>query len=253
MPVVDDPSRAPAGRVLLDAAGTPIARYDHALRGDVPIADLLEREPGVSADRAAAAVLAELRGMKIAGDEELGRALLAAGGTKVRHGHLYSYDFGRRPPPREWEAPPGVRLTDVDRPVADLLAAYRAAYPPDHPDHGFVPGDVADELEAIIHGGQYGPLLAGSGLAVGEDGAVVGAVLLGTLEGGAPPVYGPWVIDVFRDPAWPGVGRALMARALALADYATLGLIVTEGNDGARRLYEGLGFELVISSLVVQL
>jgi hypothetical protein len=253
MPVADDPSRRPAGRVLLDAAGTPIARYDHALRGDVPIADLFAREPGVSVDRAAAAVLAELRGMKIAGDEALGRALLAAGGTKVRHGHLYTYDFARRPPPRTWTDPPGVRLTDVDRPAADLVDAYNAAYPPDHPDHGFVSGDVADELDAIVRRAQYGPLLAGSGLAVSDDGAVVGAVLLGTLEGGAPPVYGPWVIDVFRDPAWPGVGRALMVRALALADCDTLGLIVTDGNDAPRRLYEALGFELVLSSLVVQL
>jgi len=44
-----------------------------------------------------------------------------------------------------------------------------------------------------------------------------------------------------------------MLRALALADYVTLGLIVTDGNDGARRLYESLGFDLVLSSLVVQL
>jgi len=146
-----------------------------------------------------------------------------------------------------------VLFRSVDRPGADLLDAYTAAYPPDHPDHGAIPGDDADVLAAIIDGEQYGPLLAGSGLAVSADGAVVGAVLLATLEGGAPPVYGPWVIDVFRDPAWRGVGRALMRRALALADYDTLGLIVTEGNDPARRLYESLGFELVLSSLVVQI
>ena len=99
----------------MDAAGQAIGRYDHQQRGDVAIADLFEREPGVSAERAAAAVLAELRGMKIAGDEELGRVLLAAGGTQVRHGHLFSYDFRRKSPPRTWDTPPGIRLTDVDR------------------------------------------------------------------------------------------------------------------------------------------
>jgi GNAT superfamily N-acetyltransferase len=241
------------GRVLLDAAGKPIGRYDEGMRGDIPIADLFEREPGVSVEEAAAAVLAELRGMKIAGDEALGRALIAAGGEKLRHGHLYSYDFVGNPPPKTWSAPPGIRSTDIDRPVADLLPAYRAAYPPDHPDAGLLPGDDAEELEAVIVGGQYGPLLAGSGLAVAEDGAVVGAILLATIEGGDPPLYGPWVIDIWRDPARRGVGRALLARALALADYDTLGLIVTEGNDAARRLYEALGFALVSSAIVVQI
>ena len=99
--------------------------------------------------------------------------------------------------------------------------------------------------------GRFGPLLAGSGIAV-AGGDVVGAIIIGALPGD-PPLNGPWLIDVFRDPAWPGVGRALLTLALALADYESLGLIVTEGNDPARRLYESLGFELVQSSLVVQL
>jgi GNAT superfamily N-acetyltransferase len=253
MPVEEDPSRGPAGRVLLDAAGAPVGRYDYGMRGDVPIADLFEREPGVTAEQAAAAVLAELRGMKIASDEELGRALIAAGGTKVRHGHLFSYDFREKSPPRTWDTPPGIRLTDIDRPVADMLATYRAAYPLDHPDHGFLPGDDADELEAVIVGERYGPLLAGSGLAVADDGAVVGGIVLGTIEGGDPPAYGPWVIDIFRAPGHRGVGRALLARALALATVDTLGLIVTDGNDSARRLYEALDFTLVSSAIVVQI
>jgi GNAT superfamily N-acetyltransferase len=253
VPVDEDLSRGPAGRVLLDAAGRPMGRFDYGMRGDVPIADLFEREPGVTAERAAAAVLADLRGMKVAGDEDLGRALIAAGGTKLRHGHLFSYDFREKRPSRHWDTPPGVRLTDVDRPVADMLDAYQAAYPPDHPDHGFLPGDDAEELEAVIVGERYGPLLAGSGLAVGEDGAVVGAILLGTIEGGDPPAYGPWVLDIFRAPGHRGVGRALLARALALADYDTLGLIVTDGNDPARRLYEALDFTLVSSAIVVQI
>jgi ribosomal protein S18 acetylase RimI-like enzyme len=253
VPVEDDPSRGPAGRVLLDAAGTPIGRYDHGMRGDVPIADLFEREPGVTAEQAAAAVLADLRGMRIAGDEELGRALMAAGGIKLRHGHLFSYDFRGNSPPQRWDAPPGLRLTDVDRPVVDMLDAYRAAYPPEHPDHGFLSGDAAEELEAVIVDERYGPLLAGSGLAVREDGAVVGAILLGTIEGGEPPMYGPWVIDIFRAPGHRGVGRALLARALALATVDTLGLIVTEGNHPARRLYEALDFTLVSSAIVVQI
>lgn len=252
MPVQDDPARGPDGRVLLDAAGVPVARYDQGLRDGVPIADLFDREPGVGVEEAAAAVLADLRGMTIAGDEELGRALVAAGGTPLRHGHMYSYDFRRNPPPSTWDAPPGIRLTDIDRPAADLVGARLAAYPADHPDRGLMPDDDEAELQAFIYGGQFGRLLGGSGLASTDDGTVVGAIILGTIPGD-PPRSGPWIIDLYRDPAYRGVGRALLQRALALARVDTLGLIVTEGNDTARRLYESIGFELISSALVVQI
>jgi ribosomal protein S18 acetylase RimI-like enzyme len=252
MPVEEDPARGPDGRVLLSRAGAPIGRFDEGVRDGVPMADLFDREPGVGAEAAAAAVRAELPGWRIAADEPLGRALLASGGTKRRHGHLYSYDFVRRPPPRTWSAPPGIRLTDIDRPAADLVPAEVAAYPPDHPDAELVPEDREAELHALIYGEQYGPLLAGSGLAVDERGDVVGAIILGTIPGD-PPRNGPWVIDIFRDPAYRGVGRALLARALALATVDTLGLIVSEGNDAARALYEAVGFELLSSAIVVQL
>jgi hypothetical protein len=76
VPVVEGPGDR---RVLLDAAGAPIGRYDHDERHGVVYADLFLREPGVSAERAAATVLADLKGMRIAGDEALGRALIAAG------------------------------------------------------------------------------------------------------------------------------------------------------------------------------
>jgi hypothetical protein len=85
VPVVEGPGDQ---RVLLDAAGTPVGRYDYDERHGQVHADLFLREPGISAERAAAAVLADLRGMRIAGDEALGRALIAAGGTPWRHGHF---------------------------------------------------------------------------------------------------------------------------------------------------------------------
>jgi ribosomal protein S18 acetylase RimI-like enzyme len=250
MPVADDPARGPTGRVLLDASGAPVGRFDEGERDGNPLADLFDREPGVSIEAAAAAILADLRGWRIAPDEALGRALVAAGGTATRHGHLYSYDLRRRPPvPPD---PPGFRLTDVDRPAADLVPARLAAYPPGHPDTADMPDDNEAELHAWIHDGTFGPLLPGSGLAVTDAGDVAGAVILGEVPG-EPPRGGPWVIDVFRDPRHRGVGRALLTRALALVPGDTLGLIVTEGNDAARRTYGALGFDLVISSLVVQL
>jgi len=247
MPVREDRGR----RVLLDASGAPVGRFDEGERDGIPMADLFDREPGVSTDHAAAAVQSELPGWRIAADEELGRALLAAGGEQRRHGHLYSFDLGRRPRPSAWTTPPGIRLTDIDRPAADLVPARVAAYPPDHPDAAHVPDDHEAELHQYVYGGQFGPLLAGSGIAVTDGGAVAGAIVLGTIPGD-PPRNGPWVIDIFRDPAYRGVGRALLERALVLATVDTLGLIVTEGNDAARALYEAVGFDLVSSAIVVQ-
>jgi GNAT superfamily N-acetyltransferase len=57
---------------------------------------------------------------------------------------------------------------------------------------------------------------------------------------------------VFRHPEHRGVGRALLERALALADGPALGLMVTVGNP-AREVYELLGFRLVQAFLVVQI
>ncbi|HEX5617176.1 MAG TPA: GNAT family N-acetyltransferase [Solirubrobacteraceae bacterium] len=246
MPVAHDPD----GRRRLVAGGTAIGRFDEGARDGVPMADLFDREPGVGVEQAASAVLDELRGWRIAADEELGRALLAAGGALRRHGHSYSYDL-RRDRPSTWDTPPDVRLTDINRPVRELIPSRRAAYPPDHPDHGSVPEDMLSELDRYVHGGEFGPLLRGSGLAVLND-AVVGGIILATVPGD-PPRNGPWIIDVWRDPALPGVGRALLQRALALAPVDTLGLLVTDGNDAARRRYEELGFRLRDSRMVVQL
>ena len=229
--------------VLRDAAG-PVGSYVRDERGGAVYADLFRREPGVSVERAARAVLADLRGMRIAGDEALGRELIAAGGKATRHGHLMSHDLAERP---AWREPPGYRLTEVNRAAADLMDAYVAAYPPEHVDHR---PDPRPGLEKDLSGVEFGPLLRGSGLALRDD-AVVGAILLGTLPG-VPPFNGPWVIDLFRHPEHRGIGRALLERALALVDGPALGLMVTEGNR-ARALYEALGFRLVHTALVVQI
>ncbi len=235
--------------MLLDAAGAPVGHYDHSERNGQVYADLFEREPGVSAEHAAAAILADLRGMRIAGDEPVGRELVAAGGEPLRHAHLMSHDLAERPALPD---PPGYRLTDVDRPAADLMDAFIAAYPSGHPDHRAETYELAlAAIDGCLTGGEFGPLRRGSGLAVAPDRVVAGAILIGTLPGD-PPLNGPWIIEVFRHPAHPGVGRALIERALAIADAPALGLMVTEGNP-AQALYERLGFRLVQTVLVVHI
>jgi GNAT superfamily N-acetyltransferase len=234
--------------VLRDGDG-PVGSYERDERGGHVYADVFLREPGVSAERAARAVLADMRGMRIAGDEPLGLELVAAGGRALRHAHLMSHDLAERPALPE---PAGYRLTDVDRPAADLMDAFRAAYAPGHPDHRDEPYERAlAAIDDYVRGGEFGPLRRGSWLAVAPDGAVVGAILVGTLPGD-PPLNGPWIIEVFRHPEHRGVGRALLGRALALADGPALGLMVTVGNP-AREVYELLGFGLVQAFLVVQI
>ena len=253
---MEDATAGPAGRLLLDPRGRVLARFQDESH-DHRWADLFELADGVTPEEAVPAVLADLPGALVSGDEALGRALLAAGAIARRHAHVYSRDLRDRPP--AWEparAPPGVRVTALDRPAADLVDAWHAAFPADHPDHlgGPPPADVEQELADQIAGRVLGPMLPCSGLAVAGDGRVVAAVIV-TDRPGVPPFGGPWVCDLFRHPApgWAGLGRLLLERALSLAaalGLPALSLAVTDGNP-ARRLYESLAFRHVSTSLNV--
>ena len=152
--------------------------------------------------------------------------------------------------------PAGVRLTPVDRPALDLAPACLAAYPREHPDFDEIPTPEQPEIELdeIISGRMMGPLLRCSALAVGEDGAVLGAVLVNGTPG-EPPTGGPWISQLYRHPGAPGTGGPLLRRALALATrdgLPAVGLAVTHGNP-ARAVYEAHGFAEVLDSLTVEL
>ncbi len=258
MPITEDATAGPAGRLLFDPRGRLLARFQDESHDDHRWADLFELADGVTPQEAVPAVLADLPGTLVSGDEALGLALLAVGATPRRHAHVYSRDL-RAQPPAAWEparTPPGVRITALDRPAADLVDAWHAAFPADHPDHlgGPPPADVEQELADQIAGRVLGPMLPCSGLAVAGDGRVVAAVIV-TDRPGVPPFGGPWVCDLFRHPAreWAGLGRLLLERALSLtaaAGLPALSLAVTDGNP-ARRLYESLAFRHVSTSLNV--
>ena len=258
MPVADDPDRR-GGGLLLDAAGTPLARFVRADRDARPLADLLELEDGVGIDDAAQAILAELRGWRVSARPELGETLLAAGGTLRRDAHVMSRDLVRDPPDAGWleaPAPAGLRLAPADRPAADLVPAFRAAYPPEHPD--FATGQRRErpevELEEIVSGRAMGPLLRAGGLALDAESNVVAAILV-CASPGEPPFGGPWIIQFFRAPGAPGAGRALLRRALAIGardGLPALSLAVTHGNP-AIGVYAAHGFTDVLRSLTVDL
>jgi len=238
----------PDRRTIADADGSPIATFVPGRRDGRDLAELLELE--VPVERAVPAILAELKGFRVAGPEALGRALVAAGGIPARHAHVYSYDLsGERPEPRP---PAGITLTAVDRPAGDLLATYLAAHPPDHVDWPVIAAEDSSVHLGAILSGRFGRMLDSSGLAIAADGCVVAGILVAELEDGERPFGGPWVMELFRDARYRGAGRALLERSLALTEGPTLGLTVTHGNP-AERLYRQLGFRRVFSAFSVDL
>ncbi len=204
------------------------------------------------------AVLEHLHGHWLTSDDDgLLDALLAAGATMVRHSHIYglrldgSRPIGRRRTTDRW------RVSPLDSSGVDLTPLSRRAYPAGHVDHDDVdPSETAQVLQGLLDGALVGDHLGHAGaVAVVEDpgtGAetVVGVCIVNRAPG-TPPEGGPWVTEIFRDPAprFAGVGRDLLRHAideLAAAGESTLGLAVTEGNP-ARRLYEAMGFERVLA------
>lgn len=258
MPVTEAAGH-PAGRALIDGTGAELARFREVQSEEGLLADLFTLSAGVAPQDAVAAVLADLSGWRIGAREPFGRLLVAAGGRPGRHGHLMSRDLVRDPAPRDWLEPPlpaGVRLIAADRQAIELAPACSAAYPPDHPDFLHAPMDERPEieLEAIMSGRLLGPLLRCSAVAVGEDGAVLGAVLVNGRPG-EPPTGGPWIAQLFRHPKARGTGSALLRRALALATrdgFPAVGLVVTHGNP-ALGVYEAHGFVEVLEWLSVEI
>lgn len=256
MPVAPDPTR-PGWHLLLEPGGTPIARFIHAEREGRVIADLLELAPSVTVERALPTILDDLRGRRVAGNETLGGALVAAGGRPGRHAHVLARDLQLEPASDARPAPEGLTMQPLDRPPADLVAAYRSAYSPQHPDGvARANEDPEEELTRILEHGSLGPLLECSGLAVDRHDRVA-AVALITDTPGDPPFGGPWVTECFRhrDAHYAGAGRALLERSLVLATRAglrTMGLAVTHGNR-AEQLYAALGFRHVFTAFSVDL
>jgi GNAT superfamily N-acetyltransferase len=243
MPLRPDPGR-PDWRRLADADGAEVGTFLYVEREGRLVADLFEPAPGVPLSRVAEAILAELAGWRVAAGEPLGAALLEAGGQLFRHAHVYTHDLAVVPEP-----PP--RAVPLRHDAAALVPAYLAAYGPDHPDApSRADEDPEEELRKILEGGALGPLLDCSAAVLDGDRVVAAAIV--TDVPGEPPFGGPWVSEVFRDPAHPGTGRAVLEYALARVGGPALSLAVTEGNP-AIGLYERLGFRRVVTALSVDL
>jgi GNAT superfamily N-acetyltransferase len=187
-------------------------------------------------------------------DEALVAALLSAGAEQLRHAHSLSHDLSELP---DDPAQDDLRVETVDAAGLHALAdqvgpVLLSAYPPGHPDHRH---ETVEEAVAAVHrvadGEVLGPLLDATTVAWGGA-PLVGACLVVDREG-TPPDGGPWVLDIFRDPASPagGVGGTLLVgamRAVGAAGLPGLSLVVSHENTRAHRLYRRLGFDDVSES-----
>jgi GNAT superfamily N-acetyltransferase len=240
---------------LLTPSGAAGVAYLRDEREGEPLADLLTTE--LALDEAARLIFHRLPGWQIASDPALGRVLLAAGATPVRH--AFTMALQTSVAEESWatpELPGALRIEPVNSaelsPMA-LLPSQLAAYPPDHPDHETDTG-VALGLTVLVMGGDIvGPLLEESAVVFNGDDVVAG--LLVNQRPGESPNGGAWVADVWRHPDFPGLGTVLLRRAIALMaarGETALTLTVTNGNP-ARARYEKLGFTQANEALRVRI
>ncbi len=240
---------APAVRELRQGADL-LGRY-HRFDAEPPVAELFE--PAGDLGRVVDAILSDLAGWSLTTtDDALAEALVGRGAVPTRHFALMSRDLRTWAPTQEDAAmPPWLDIRhfgpsdEVPRGVIELV---RAAYPPGHPDVELGgDDDIVHDIRRAQGGDRLGPLMDMSALVFDQE-RLVGLVLVNRVPG-EPPVGGPWITDVCRDPdrRYAGLGRSLLTgviRACVEGGEPALSLAVTEGNP-ARLVYESLGFSVV--------
>jgi ribosomal protein S18 acetylase RimI-like enzyme len=249
-----DPFASWPGRTrLYDDNASVVLVYSESqdTRDGRPWADGAWRPESAPVASAVAAIVQRLGGYALStSDVALAESLTAAGAIPLRHAHTMSHDLERLVPydaadPSLVVEP--LTAAQLHRHAQRLGELNLAAYPAEHPDHSADDAAAAVEhIRAIGRGELLGPLMSTSRVAL-SGGRIVGACLIVDREG-EPPDGGPWVIDIFRDPASPvrGVGGALLSSAVAAAKAAGLrgvSLAVSHQNTRALELYARLGFQ----------
>jgi ribosomal protein S18 acetylase RimI-like enzyme len=248
---VDPLAHWPARTRLYDGDGRLLLVYTLAqdARDGRPCADGAWRPESAPVEATVAEILHRLAGFAFStSDTALVSSLTGVGAAELRHAHVMSHplvDLPRLTVDSRLRINP-LSPAQVARHAERLGELAFAAYPVGHPDHSHqTVTSAVEEIRAIGRGELLGQLLAQSRVAL-SDGRIVGACLVVDREG-SPPEGGPWVIDIFRDPACavPGVGTALLGSAVAAAKSSGvtgLSLAVSHANDTASSLYGRLGF-----------
>ncbi|MCO1578483.1 GNAT family N-acetyltransferase [Crossiella sp. SN42] len=240
---------------LLDGTGRVVAHYDRRTRLDLPYA--AELEPvDISAEDLVRLLFTERKGWVFSAGPEICLPAKANGGTVVRHAHAYSFDLREQQADPDWLNPPladGLRAEEFTATLEEIFPAYQRAFPPGHVDHVLDAEGERANFAQLLAGEVLGPVLPCSGLI--RDGEEVVGVVVVNDRAGDPPLLGPWIGQIYRDPAprYRGLGMVLLRRAVALAAQAGLpavGLAVTDGNP-ARWVYEKAGFRHVEESMTV--
>ena len=225
--------------IRADPDGVPVLSYLRRENAGLPWADRVE----VLGAGAADLVLREMSGWVATGPRSLAEELVARGARLIRSAHRMTCDLSSRRLPEDWKSLPTaspLRFEPLTRPVDDLVAAWRAAYPPGHPDYRDEYEDTAvvrNRFEALVVGTSCGPLSPLSAV-ISDGGSVVAGLLINHFPGEVP-WGGLLITELFRHPAYPLTGM-----------FGAVGLVVTDGNP-ARRLYERHGFEVFESPVTV--
>jgi GNAT superfamily N-acetyltransferase len=238
-----------------------VLRYVAEHREGTPIADRARVVPGRTFADAAAAAAIQLPGWLLATDDlALSGLLVRAGATLKRHAFVMQCDLrtavasGDIDPRFTRDALPG---TSAATAWTAILPSWRAAFPPEHPDH--FDGDDATAVAFImrlVDGSELGPLHRSTTLLLDSAGTPVAGILI-NIRAQDPPWGGPWIADIWRDPALHGTGVGTMlighAQRLLVEDgHVSLGLAVSAGNS-ARHTYQACGFHTVNESQTVLL
>ncbi len=223
------------GTARVDPTEEPLPRAVLHIAADAPTADLAD-----AARRA-------LSGHRlIVDDPALAEALVDRGLTLVRAASLMVLSLPVRSPAIPPSSVEIRALQDTPDGYGELM---RRAYPPDHPDHEHgdaTPEGAAATIRGYLSGEIVGPVIAEASAEARLDGVLVGVIVVSEMPTDDEFEGGPWITDLFVDPAaeGQGAGKALLGHAieqLTAAGRPTLGLAVTLGNPAAR-LYEALGF-----------
>ncbi|MEV6559429.1 GNAT family N-acetyltransferase [Nocardia sp. NPDC051756] len=227
------------------SGGDSLAYYTEESRRDLRWADDLCLAEGASPAEAAARIMGELAGWGATAEASLSAHLVELGATVRRAFDTYTFGLQELSSPlARIEFPDNLSLRPADAVDPEQLrAACAAAYPPGHPDHDV---SMFDDLRALMAGTLMGPLLPSSAVLIDTDRGVGVAAVLAQDCPGSPPEEGPWISEVFRDPApaYRGIGALLLRHVLwssAEAGLPALGLAATAGNPAAQ-VYENIGF-----------